>query len=392
MNEVILLKYGEFFLKGLNRKLFENYLIADIKFKLKNICKYKLYIEQSVIILSFESVYIIDKVFDIISNNIFGIAYVCRSFICEKNILSINEISIKCFEKINLINKTFKICCKRSDKKFIFNSLDISKKIGNTIINKFNVKANMNFPDIVLNIEIRKNNSYIYLDSCRHKGLGGLPLNSSEKAISMISGGIDSPVSSYMMMKRGVHITYIHFYSYPYTSEQSKIKVEDLCKKLTIYNNECCLNIVNFTDIQEKIKKYCSEKLITILTKRSMLRITEKIAKKNNINAIITGESLGQVASQTINSINIINNKISLPILRPLIAMDKLEIINIAKKLHTYEISILPYEDCCTIFTPKHPKLKINLNEIYFEENKFDILALEKEIIDNNIITKHFNN
>lgn len=379
MREVILIKNGEIALKGLNRNVFEDILIKNIKSKLECFGNIKYSKAQSTIYIE-----PIDKIniSSIISklNQVFGIAGICRTYCCHKDIEQIKKTALEYLQDELFFVKTFKIESKRSDKKFIYKSPEISRIVGEYLLsNKKELCVDVHNPEAIINIEVRDFGSYIY--SKQIKGIGGLPTGSSGKAMLMISGGIDSPVAGYMMAKRGLELCSTHFVSPPYTSERARLKVIDLLKKLSEFCGKIKTYIVNFTEFQEAIKKNCPNELFTIIMRRYMLKIAEMTAQDSGCPAIITGESLAQVASQTLPALVCTESVATKPILRPLIGLDKLEIINIAKQIDTYNVSILPFEDCCTVFTPKHPKTRPNIDELLIAEEK--IKQIEKNLLDN---------
>ena len=270
---------------------------------------------------------------------------------------------------------TFKIETKRSDKNFEINSQEMNRVLGGVILkNVNNIKVDVHNPDILVTVEIREKNTYIYLNS--YKGSGGYPVGTQSKGMLMLSGGIDSPVAGYLAMKRGVKFDAIYFEAIPHTSLEARNKVVSLCKKLATYTDQINLHIVNFTPIQEEIYKNCREDYCITIMRRMMYRIMERISKKYKGYAIINGESIGQVASQTLTSMNVINSVTNMPVIRPVACLDKLEIMDIARKIDTYEISILPFEDCCTVFVPKHPVINPRIDVAMFEEEKFDYNAM----------------
>ncbi len=378
MNKVLLLKFGELFLKGRNRHDFINLLKSNILTKLKD---YKCKLEETqgrLILHDYDVKYeseIIEKI-----QTVFGLIAVGSAIEFETSLENIEKFALK--EDLSGV-KTFKVETKRADKKFPMTSMDLDKFIGEKILLNYpNLKVDLYSPDITIYIEVRTNNkTYIYknLNSCA----GGLPLGSGGKALLLLSGGIDSPVAGYLMAKRGLRIEAIHFHSYPYTSVQAKEKVLELAKILTNYVGEIRLHIISFTEIQEQIHRNCdSEYMITIM-RRFMMRIAEKICEKNELGAIVTGESLGQVASQTMQSMSVTNSVVSIPVFRPVIAFDKEEIMNVAKKIGTFETSILPYEDCCTVFLPKNPVIKPSIKRAEMMEQNLDIEALVKMALNN---------
>ena len=373
MKEIILIKPGELMLKGLNKKDFEKKLIKDIKAKINGFGSVDVKSSQSVISVEpLNKEKPIDDLLDVLKN-IFGIASISKFVFCKKNMDDIKKTA-KEYLSANFDSiKTFKVETKRADKSFPLSSYEVSAEIGEFILNEFkNLTVNVHSPDLTVYVEIR--NFGVYIGTNPVKGIGGLPYGSCGKVLSLISGGIDSPVASFMLAKRGATVMMLHFVSPPYTNERALDKVRTLTKKLNKYMSKIVLNIVSITEIQESIKKYCKEDLFTIIMRRFMMKIAEKIALNNNCKAIVTGESLGQVASQTLCALLCTNAACNiLPILRPLIGMDKEEIVTIAKKINTFETSILPYEDCCTVFVPKHPKTKPVLDDVLEEEKKIDV-------------------
>lgn len=353
-----MIKYGEIILKGLNRPKFEEKLIKNIKYRLKSLGEIKIKkIQATVYIEPVCENYDYEEAINRLKK-IFGILYISRSKKLEKDMDAICEEAIRCLEADKNNGRTFKVEVKRSDKTFKYKSPEIQQMVGAKLYERFykELKVDVKNPDIVVQVEIRDEGAYVY--SHKEAGPGGLPLGINGKCALMLSGGIDSPVAGYMIAKRGVELIAVHFHSYPYTSERAKIKVLDLAKKLSKYAGRMEVYVVPFTDIQLLINDKADHDMMVILMRRYMMRITEKIAEKFGAKAIVTGESLGQVASQTIESISVTNEVTSMPVLRPLIGMDKEEITKISRKIDTFEISIQPYEDCCTVFVPKHPKTK----------------------------------
>lgn len=380
MEEIILAKIGETVLKGLNRRNFEDILIRNIKSSIKMLGKFNVYIAQSTIYIEPLSEDIdLSEAEDKISK-VFGIASYSRACAVDKNINSIKENARSyLYDELMGVN-TFKIESKRADKRFPLKSPEISREVGGYLYESFDhLNVDVHNPDIIITIEIRDKKAYIRGNA--KKGAGGLPVGTGGNACVLISGGIDSPVASYMMAKRGVKLTAIHFASPPYTSERAHQKVKDLLKKVSLYSGRIKMITVPFTEIQEAIKDNCEEELFTIIMRRLMMKISEIIAIKENAQALITGESLGQVASQTIKAIYCTDEAASLPVFRPLIGMDKDEIVKYARKIDTFDISIQPYEDCCTVFTPKHPKTRPILEYVKKEERKIDFDALIKKAI-----------
>ena len=370
MNRVILIKYGELSTKKGNRNFFIKTLYDNIKNKLKSYDvkiskdRARMYIEFLDSDLD-DIKKIIDKVFGI---HMYHIAHIVDTNI---DVIKDGVLEIVREQKFN----TFKIETKRSDKNFEINSQEMNRVLGGVILkNVNNIKVDVHNPDILVTVEIREKNTYIYLNS--YKGSGGYPVGTQPKGMLMLSGGIDSPVAGYLAMKRGVKFDAIYFEAIPHTSLEARNKVVSLCKKLAVYTDQINLHIVNFTPIQEEIYKNCREDYCITIMRRMMYRIMERISKKYKGYAIINGESIGQVASQTLTSMNVINSVTNMPVIRPVACLDKLEIMDIARKIDTYEISILPFEDCCTVFVPKHPVINPRIDVAMFEEEKFDYNAM----------------
>ena len=372
MNELILAKYGEIILKGLNRPAFEDKLIQNIKKALHNAGKFKVSKAQATIYIEPKEENIdLDIALERLKK-VFGIVSISRVAKVAKDIEAINKKAEEYLADVLTNYKTFKVESKRADKKFPLTSLEISREVGGHILSCFdNLKVDVHKPEIVVNIEVRDEYAYVYTGKI--PGAGGMPVGTNGKASLLLSGGIDSPVAGWMIAKRGVELEGVHFFSYPYTSERAKDKVIELCKIVASYAGRMKLHIVPFTDIQLEIHEKCPEDQMTLIMRRFMMKIAEKIALKNNSNALITGESLGQVASQTIQSLGVTNAAVDLPVFRPLIGMDKDEIVVIARKIDTFETSILPYEDCCTVFVPKHPKTKPQLEKILESETHLNM-------------------
>ena len=382
MKEVIFVKIGELFLKGLNKKDFEKKLIKDIKLKISRFGDFNINIMQSVITIApVMLLSTLDEVLDTVKD-IFGISSVSKAYLCKKNIDDIKSLAKEYLKEQILSAKTFKVETKRADKSFPLGSYEVSAIVGEYLLGEFsNLTVDVHNPDLIIFVEIREN--FVYIRGNAVKGIGGLPVSSCGKVLSLISGGIDSPVASFLMAKRGADVTALHFTSPPYTSQRATDKVISLIKKLNKYVVSIKLILVNVTPIQENIKKLCNKDYFTIILRRFMFKIAEKIALEHNCKALVTGESLGQVASQTLGALLCTNAACNnLPVLRPLIGMDKDDIINIAKKIDTFETSILPYEDCCTVFVPKHPRTRPRLEEILDEEKKIDSDNLIKSAIE----------
>lgn len=385
--EVILLKYGELILKGLNKSKFEGQMINDLSKKLKKVGEYKITKAQSTVYVvpdNIDAAENIGKAYDE-CKKLFGISALCRACEVEKNMASIIDALPEYTESKLKRCSTFKVETKRSDKKFPLSSPEISSECGAVLLSKFdNLKVDVENPEVVVRIEIRDFGAYIHCGT--EEGAGGMPKGSAGKALLLLSGGIDSPVAGYMTAKRGVTVDAVHFESYPYTSEQAREKVIDLAKIMTDYVGNMYLNVVSVTHIQEEIRDKCREEYFTLILRRFMMRISEKIALKYGDKGIITGESIGQVASQTLGAMAVTNAVLKeIPAYRPLIALDKEEIIKIARKIGTYDTSILPFEDCCTVFTPKHPTTNPILENIEKEEEKLNIDALIDEALNSTV-------
>ncbi|MEY8304897.1 tRNA uracil 4-sulfurtransferase ThiI [Anaerosalibacter bizertensis] len=381
MDKVISVSLGEIALKGLNRGYFERKLVKQIKNATKDLGAPKIYKNQGKIYLEAEEIYF-DQIISRLKK-IFGIVYISPCIKVEKDIESIEQGAINAFKEVleQKDIKTFKVKTKRVDKDYPIKSPDVSRRIGAIILDNFpNVKVDVHNPEVYLYIDI-KDSCYIYIE--RIKAYGGLPIGTNGEGLLLLSGGIDSPVAGFMMAKRGVKLNALHFHSYPFTSERAEEKVKNLASIMARYCGNIPFYSINILNIQKEINKKCPEDEMTILSRRFMMRIAEKIAKDKNINALITGENLGQVASQTIQGIQVINSSVEMPILRPLIGFDKVQIIDISKEIETYETSILPYEDCCTVFLPKHPVTKPKLEDIEESEKNLDIDYLVDKAIQN---------
>ena len=362
MREIILVKYGEMALKGANRSTFEDVLLRNIRFRLKRLGSFSYAKAQSTIYIVPEAenddacAALVDAAMPRLKK-IFGIAAISRARQCEKDFSDIAAQAVPYLHDALTGAKTFKVEAKRADKAFPMKSPQICAELGGILLKSFpHLKVNVNEPEVTVTVEIRDSHAYIH--AARETGAGGLPVGTAGNALLLLSGGIDSPVAAYMMAKRGLRITACHFASPPYTSERARLKVETLCEKLTPWCGSIAFYCVPFTEIQEELERSCPEEYFTILMRRLMMQIAQEIAKQEDCGAIVTGESLGQVASQTLQAIACTDAVAEIPVLRPLIGMDKIEIIDISRRIDTYETSIQPYEDCCTVFTPRHPKLR----------------------------------
>ena len=377
MKRVILIKYGELSTKKGNRNFFINTLYRMINEKLKNF-DVKIFKDRSRMYIEFHDEDL-DKIKEKL-DSVFGIHMYHIAYIVDTNIEAIKELLISLVGNMDF--KTFKVEVKRSDKSFTMHSQEMNRFLGGVVLkNKDNISVDVHNPDVLIKVEVRENHSYIYFNA--YKGAGGYPLGSQPRGLLMLSGGIDSPVAGYLAMRRGVPIDCVYFEAVPHTSLEARNKVIELSRKLAKYAVDINLHIVNFTKIQEEIYKNCHPNYCITIMRRMMYRIMEKLAKKYNALAIINGESVGQVASQTLTSMSVINEVTNMPVLRPVCCFDKLEIIDLAKKIDTYDISILPYEDCCTVFVPKHPVINPSLDQAKKEEEKFDFLPLIDEVLEN---------
>ncbi len=380
MKELILAKYGEIALKGLNRNTFEDILMKNIRRRLRSVGAFQYSRAQSTIYITPKEEDIdLEEAMDRLKT-IFGIAALSRACICEKDFADISKIAPEYLEDTLSCARTFKVEAKRSDKAFPMKSPELCAELGGVLLDAFpHLKVDVKHPDVVVMVEIRDTNAYVHGASI--KGAGGLPVGSSGKALLLLSGGIYSPVAGYRMARRGVHIAAIHYVSPPYTSERAQLKVETLCQKLTPYCGSIGFFCVPFTKLQEAIKKNCPEEYFTIIMRRLMMEIAQRIAKQDGCLALITGESVGQVASQTMQALACTDAVATIPVFRPLIGMDKTEIVETARKIDTFETSTLPYEDCCTVFTPRHPKVRPNLEDVERAQNRFDFEPLLEEAV-----------
>lgn len=383
MEKVIIVRYGEIILKGLNRKTFEDKLIKNIKNKIHQFGKIIIKKSQArIIIETLEEDYDFEAAVNELVK-VLGIVSVSIAIRVPSEMNIISEVAIKLAGELKQEDNypTFKVETKRGDKQFPLKSPEISAQIGGDILEAFDdLTVDVRNPSFVIYVEVR-NSSYVYTKII--PGFCGLPAGTNGKALSLLSGGIDSPVASFMMAKRGVQIEAIHFYSYPYTSERAKDKVIKLTKIVSDYAGPIKLHIVPFTDIQLAINNACPQDMLTVIMRRVMMIISEKVARANGCLALITGESLGQVASQTIQALYVTDMVVDMPVFRPLIGMDKNEVIDISRKIDTYETSILPYEDCCTVFVAKHPKTKPTIEDALKAEENLHIDDLIDEAIKN---------
>ncbi|MBQ0109712.1 MAG: tRNA 4-thiouridine(8) synthase ThiI [Clostridiales bacterium] len=385
MKEIILLKYGEIVLKGLNRGHFNSLLEAKVKKALKKVDgEFTFDYAQSTLCVSCGEGSDVDTAVEKLSH-VFGIATVCRGIQCEKDIEDIKRVITENVDELIGNAKTFKCEAKRSDKKFPLKSPELCVIGGDTILTaRPDLKVDVNSPERTIMIEIRDRAAFVHGDGI--KGAGGVPVSSSGRAMLMLSGGIDSPVAGYMMAKRGAALDAVYFETPPYTGDAAAEKVRTLAEILTEYCGEMHLHSVSLTEIQETLVKTCEEKLFTLLLRRFMVRCASRLAKRYDAGCLITGESLGQVASQTMGALAVTDAVAELPVMRPCIGLDKEEIVVRAREIGTFDTSILPYEDCCTVFTPKHPDTKPDIEDILREEAKLDVEGL----VERALATDHY--
>lgn len=378
MKEVLLCKYGEIVLKGANRAYFEDILCKELRRRAKRCGNFEITRAQSTVYIEpLDDFADVDAMVEEASK-VFGIVAIARTAVCEKTIEAIADTARSYLKETLARHKTFKVEAKRSDKRFPLDSMDISREIGGVILSENpRLRVDVRNPEIIVKVEVRERAAYVYAGHI--KGAGGMPVGTNGRGLLLLSGGIDSPVAGYMMAKRGVRLEAVHFESFPYTSERALQKVLDLARIVADYSGDIYVHIVSLTKIQEELVKHCNEEYFTLLLRRYMVAIANKVAKRYDCQALITGESVGQVASQTMQAITTTDAVAEIPVFRPCIGMDKEEIVQIARKIGTFETSILPYEDCCTVFTPKHPKTKPELAKVEAEEAKlpFDELVDE---------------
>ena len=361
--------------KGQNRKSFEDRLVTNVRRRLRRCGSFQIYVRQSTIYAEpLEGRCDIEAAYRA-ARQVFGVVSVARAVPCEKTVESIVETAKSYLAEEFARAKSFKVESKRADKHFHLNSIQVSQAVGGDLAEAFpSVPVDVHHPDLTVFVEIREKHAYVHGPAV--PGAGGLPVGMGGHAVSLLSGGLDSPVSSWMMARRGVELEMIHFVSPPYTSQQAQDKVLELAQLLTAWCGRMLVHIVPFTEIQEEIRKNCPEEYFTLIMRRFMMRLAQAVAKKAGAKALITGESLGQVASQTMMALGVTEDVTDMPVLRPLIGMDKVEIIRISREIGTYETSILPYEDCCTVFTPRHPATRPNLEEVRKAEAVLDVEAL----------------
>lgn len=380
MQEIILIKNGELALKGLNRSTFESVLVKNIKRRMQGLGAFVISRSQSTITIEpTEAGFDMDEAVERLKK-VFGIAGFQRAAAVEKDMAEILSVAKEYLADTLSEISTFKVEAKRSDKSFPLTSPEISREVGGTLLSAFpHLKVDVHNPDRVVTVEVREKKAYIRCNQI--KGAGGMPVGTGGKAALLISGGIDSPVAGHMMAKRGIVLDAVHFASPPFTSPQAEMKVHDLLRQVAKYSGDIGLYTVPFTEIQTQIRDNCPEELFTLIMRRFMMRIAERIARREDCAALVTGESVGQVASQTILALGCTDAVVGMPVFRPLIGMDKDEIISRARQIDTFDISIRPYEDCCTVFTPKHPKTRPQISFLEHAEAALDVDALVERAV-----------
>ena len=374
-HEMLLLKLGEVVLKGLNRRTFEDKLVNNVRRRLRKCGSFQVYVRQSTIYVEPQRDDCDMEAALTAARQVFGVVSVVRAVPCEKTVEAIVATAREYLAGEFAQARTFKVESRRADKSFPMNSIQISQAVGGDLADAFpGVAVDVHNPDLTVHVEIREKFAYVHGPAL--PGAGGLPVGTGGHAVSLLSGGLDSPVSSWMMARRGVQLEMVHFVSPPYTSQQAQDKVLELARLLTAWCGTMVVHIVPFTEIQEEIRRKCPEEFFTLIMRRFMMRISQAIVRRAGAHALVTGESLGQVASQTMLALGVTEDVVSLPVLRPLIGMDKVEIIRIAREIGTYDTSILPYEDCCTVFTPRHPAIRPQVEDVRAAEAALDVEAL----------------
>ena len=378
MTDIILLKQGEMVLKGLNKHRFDQILQNNIRYRLKGFGKFKVYSRQSIVYVEpLNDDSDVDGAFEALKT-VFGVITLTRAAACKKDKDAIAKLAIEYLHDAMTQAESFKVEARRGDKTFPMTSIELSQYVGGELSDAYpDIRVDVHNPELLVNIEIRDYAAYVHGASV--PGAGGMPLGSNGRAVTLLSGGIDSPVSTYMIARRGVKPIPVHFFSYPYTSEMAKQKVVELAHILTQYCGSMTIEVVPFTHIQEEIRDKCPEKYFTLIMRRFMMRIAEYIALSNDCKAVITGENLGQVASQTMEAMASTQAVTALPVLQPLVGMDKEDIVTIARRIGTFDTSILPYEDCCTVFTPRHPETRPMVEEVAEAEGALDVNGLVRE-------------
>ncbi len=382
MKEVLLLKNGELALKGLNRSTFEDVLVKNIKRRLlRSVGKFTFTKSQSTIVAEpVDEDVDFDEAVEVMKK-VFGIVAFSKAAVTEKDLGCMKDVALSYLGDDLRSVKTFKVNAKRSDKRFPLTSPEICREVGAHLLRNIpSLKVDVHNPDITVTVEVRDKNVFIHGNQI--KGAGGMPIGTAGRVALLVSGGIDSPVAGWMMAKRGLQLSAIHFAAPPYTSKKAEMKVRDLVSIVAKYSGRVNFAVVNFTEIQEAIKEHCPEELFTIIMRRLMMKIAVRLAERDNCGALVTGESLGQVASQTLGALACTDAASDIPVFRPLIGMDKNEIITISRNIGAFETSILPYEDCCTVFTPKHPRTRPSLELIESAESAFDFSEMIERAIE----------
>ena len=381
MNEMILLKLGEMVLKGLNRHSFEDKLQANIHRRLNGLGRFRVYTRQSTTYVEpMEDSCDMDAAWEAMKK-VFGVVGLSRARACEKDKDAILKACHEYLDDRLRTARTFKVETRRADKTFPMTSIQLSQYVGGELDELYpNLQVDVHHPELTVYVEIRDYAAFVHANP--DPGAGGLPVGINGRAVSLLSGGIDSPVASYMIAKRGVALDMVHFFSYPYTSPEAKEKVLELARLLTPWCGRLTVHVVPFTAIQEELRRSCPEEMFTLVMRRFMMRIAQRVAKRCGAKALVTGESLGQVASQTMDAMTVTGQVVDIPVLRPVVGMDKEEIVQISRKIGTYDTSILPYEDCCTVFTPRHPRLRPTVEEAEAAEAGLDIEAMVQAAVD----------
>lgn len=381
MNEMFLLKLGEMVLKGLNRHSFEDKLQANIHRRLNGLGRFRVYTRQSTTYVEpMEDSCDMDAAWEAMKK-VFGVVGLSRARACDKDKDAILRACHEYLDDRLRSARTFKVETRRADKTFPMTSIQLSQYVGGELDELYpNLQVDVHHPELTVYVEIRDYAAFVHANP--DPGAGGLPVGINGRAVSLLSGGIDSPVASYMIAKRGVALDMVHFFSYPYTSPEAKEKVLELARLLTPWCGRLTVHVVPFTAIQEELRRSCPEEMFTLVMRRFMMRIAQRVAKRCGAKALVTGESLGQVASQTMDAMTVTGQVVSIPVLRPVVGMDKEEIVQISRKIGTYDTSILPYEDCCTVFTPRHPRLRPTVEEAEAAEAGLDIEAMVQAAVD----------
>ena len=381
MNEMFLLKLGEMVLKGLNRHSFEDKLQANIHRRLNGLGRFRVYTRQSTTYVEpMEDSCDMDAAWEAMKK-VFGVVGLSRARACDKDKDAILRACHEYLDDRLRSARTFKVETRRADKTFPMTSIQLSQYVGGELDELYpNLQVDVNHPELTVYVEIRDYAAFVHANP--DPGAGGLPVGINGRAVSLLSGGIDSPVASYMIAKRGVSLDMVHFFSYPYTSPEAKEKVLELARLLTPWCGHLTVHVVPFTAIQEELRRSCPEEMFTLVMRRFMMRIAQRVAKRCGAKALVTGESLGQVASQTMDAMTVTGQVVDIPVLRPVVGMDKEEIVQISRKIGTYDTSILPYEDCCTVFTPRHPRLRPTVEEAEAAEAGLDVEAMVQAAVE----------